>query len=68
MFEFLLVVRLYIDGPVVAFPVRDCSEGAAWIHEARAWSTRSHLDPVLGPLYVCYPMQSPYVLRMSRDE
>lgn len=68
MFEFLLVVRLYAGGPVVVFPVKDCTEGTAWIVEARAWSTRSHLDPVRGPLYACYPMQSPYVLRMSRDE
>jgi len=68
MEAFILVVRLYAGGPVVAFPAKDCSEAVAWIKDARSWAIRSGSDPVGGPLYACFPASSPYVTRTRRDE
>ena len=53
MFTFILAVRLYSQGPIVAYPVKDCEEGVAWLHEAENWSQRSGLYHIRGQMYVC---------------
>ena len=64
MLEFILVVQLMRNGPVVIFPVSDCHEAVTWIREGRKWAGRSRVDVLNGPVYACYPAVP--VLRASR--
>jgi hypothetical protein len=54
MFTFVLIVRLYADGPIVEVPVKDCDAGVVWIHDAWSWAKRTRM-PETGPIYACRP-------------
>ena len=65
MEAYVLVIRLMVNGPVVAMPVNDCYAGVVWIREARAWAERSGV-PETGPMYVCFPVDHPGIWRVTR--
>jgi len=66
METYVLMIQLVTAGPVVALPVNDCLEGVRWIRAAREWAERSGIDPVLNPMYVCFPADAPQ-LRFVRQ-